>query len=99
LAQTASRSIRHNDAMRDEEIIAEVEAFEFDAGPLTAERRNRGFTLVHAATGTPIARLNPVKGHDGLFDLAPEERLPRSMMYDHGNGSKLDEEIADGLHA
>jgi transposase len=32
-------------------------------------------------------------------DLAPEERLPRSMMYDHGNGSKMDEEIADGLHA
>jgi YVTN family beta-propeller protein len=32
-------------------------------------------------------------------DLAPEECLPRSMMYDHGNGSKMDEEIADGLHA
>lgn len=55
--------------MTNDEIIAEVEAFEFDAGPLTAERRNRGFTLIHAATGTPIARLNPVKGHDGLFDI------------------------------
>ncbi len=55
--------------MTNDEIIAEVEAFEFDAGPLTAERRNRGFTLIHAATGTPIACLNPVKGHDGLFDI------------------------------
>lgn len=36
---------------------------------MTAERRNRGFTLVHTATGTPIARLNPVKSHDGLFDI------------------------------
>jgi hypothetical protein len=67
--------------MRDEEIITGVEAFEFDAGPLTAERRNRGFTLVHAATGTPIARLNPVKGHDGLFDILywplwKERRVP-----------------------
>jgi hypothetical protein len=32
-------------------------------------------------------------------DLAPEKRLPRPMMYDFGNGSKMDEEIADGLHA
>lgn len=55
--------------MTDEEIIKQVEAFAFDAGPMTAERRNRGFTLIHATTGTPIARINPVKGHDGLFDL------------------------------
>lgn len=32
-------------------------------------------------------------------DLAPEKRLPRPMMYDFGNGSKMDEELADGLHA
>ena len=55
--------------MTDDEIIDAVEAFRFDAGPLTAERRNRGFTLIHAATGTPIARLDPVKGQDGLFDI------------------------------
>jgi len=62
-------AIRHNDAMTDDEIIDRVEAFEFEAGPVTAERRNRGFTLIHVATGTPIARLNPIKGHDGLFDI------------------------------
>ena len=55
--------------MTDDEIIDAVEAFRFDAGPLTAERRNRGFTLIHAATGTQIARLDPVKGQDGLFDI------------------------------
>ena len=62
-------AIRHKDAMTDDEIIFAVEAFAFDAGPVTAERRNRGFTLFHVATGTPIARLRPVKGHDGLFDI------------------------------
>lgn len=62
-------AIRHNKAVTDDEIIDAVEAFRFDAGPLTAERRNRGFTLIHAATGTSIARLNPVKGHDRLFDI------------------------------
>jgi hypothetical protein len=55
--------------MTDDEIIDKVEAFHFRAGPLTAERRNRGFTLILVATGTPIARLNPIKGHDGLFDI------------------------------
>jgi hypothetical protein len=63
------RAIPHKDAMTDDEIIDAVEAFEFDAGPVTAERRNRGFTLFHVETGTPIARLRPVKGHDGLFDI------------------------------
>ena len=44
-------AIRHKDAMTDDEIIFAVEAFAFDAGPVTAERRNRGFTLFHVATG------------------------------------------------
>ena len=62
-------AVRANDAMTDDEIIDDDEAFQFDAGPVTAERRNRGFTLSRLAPGTPIARLNPVKGHDGLFDI------------------------------
>ncbi len=66
----ASRlAIHHNGAMTDDEILEEVEALQFDAGPVTAERRNRGFTLIYVATGTLIARLRPVKGHDGLFDI------------------------------
>jgi hypothetical protein len=46
-----------------------------------------------------IARLRPVSTTERMSDLAPEKRLPRPMMYDFGNGSKMDEEIADGLHA
>ena len=68
--RTDSRlAMRQNGAMTDDEIIFAVEAFRFDAGQLSAERRNRGFTLFHVETGTPIARLRPVKGHDGLFDI------------------------------
>jgi hypothetical protein len=55
--------------MRDEEIIRRVEAFRFHAGAMTAERRNRGFTLMHVATGIPIARLRKVAGEEDQFDL------------------------------
>ena len=55
--------------MTDDDIIHLIENFDFDAGHVAVERRNRGFTLFHVATGTPIARLRPVKGHDGLFDI------------------------------
>ena len=54
--------------MTDDEIISFIENFEFDAGPVTVERRNRGFTLIHAETGVPIARLRPV-GRDDLLDI------------------------------
>ena len=56
-------------AMTDEEIIRRIEAFRFDAGPVTAERRNRGFTLIHVASGAPIARLRPLPGEDDEFDI------------------------------
>jgi hypothetical protein len=49
--------------------------------------------------GAGIRRLKKQGAPIAKFDLAPEKRLPRPMMYDFGNGSKLDEEIADGLHA
>jgi hypothetical protein len=55
--------------MKDEEIIRRVEAFRFPAGAMTAAPRNRGFTLMHAATGVPIARLRKVPGEDDRFDL------------------------------
>ena len=55
--------------MRDEEIIRRVEAFRFHAGAMTAERRNRGFTLIHVATGIPIARLRKVAGEEAQFDI------------------------------
>ena len=54
--------------MTDDEIISFIENFEFDAGPVAVERRNRGFTLIHAETGVPIACLRPV-GRDDLVDI------------------------------
>ena len=41
--------------MTDDDIIRFIENFEFDAGRVAVERRNRGFTLIHAETGVPIA--------------------------------------------
>jgi hypothetical protein len=54
--------------MTDDEIIQIIEAFDFAAGPVVAERRNRGFTLIHAETGVPIARLRPF-GRDDLYEI------------------------------
>jgi len=54
--------------MKDDDIIRVIENFKFDAGPVAVERRNRGFTLIHAETGVPIARLRPI-GRDDLVDI------------------------------
>ena len=55
--------------MKDQDIIRKVEAFRSGAAAMTAKRSNRGFTLIHAATGIPIARLRPIPSHDDLFDI------------------------------
>ncbi len=54
--------------MTDDDIIQLIENFAFDAGPVVTQRRNRGFTLVHAKTGVPIARLRPL-GRDDLDEI------------------------------
>ena len=54
--------------MSNDDIIQLIETFDFDAGPVVVERRNRGFTLIHAETGVPIARLRPI-GRDDLVDI------------------------------
>jgi hypothetical protein len=54
--------------MTDDEIIQLIQAFDFDAGPVVAERRNRRFTLIHAETGVPIARLRPL-GCDDIYEI------------------------------
>ena len=54
--------------MTNDDIIQLIETFDFDAGPVVVERRNRGFTLIHAETGAPIARLRPI-GRDDLVDI------------------------------
>jgi hypothetical protein len=55
-------------ARSDDDIIRLIENFKFDAGPVAMERRNRGFTLIHAETGVLIARLRPI-GRDDLVDI------------------------------
>jgi len=55
--------------MKDQDVIRKVEAFRSGAAAITAEARNRGFTLIHAATRIPIARLRPIPGENDLFDL------------------------------
>jgi hypothetical protein len=40
-------------------IIRRIERFSFPQGTVCAEWRNRGYTLSHAASGAPVARLRP----------------------------------------
>jgi hypothetical protein len=41
----------------DDPIIERIESFACRRGRLLAERRNRGYTLYHAGSGAPVARL------------------------------------------
>lgn len=43
----------------DDAIIQQIEAFHCSRGALLAERRNRGYTIYHANSGAPVARLRP----------------------------------------
>jgi hypothetical protein len=54
--------------MRDDEIIRKIERFRFPRAPVAAEWRNKGYTLLHAETGRPIARLRPL-GRDDLLEI------------------------------
>jgi hypothetical protein len=45
-------------------IIERIESFACHRGRLLAERRNRGYTLTHAASGAPVARLRPTGRQD-----------------------------------
>jgi len=54
--------------MRDDEIIQRIESFPFPRAPVAAERRNKGYTLLHAETGAPIARLRPI-GRDDQMEI------------------------------
>jgi hypothetical protein len=40
-------------------IIQQIEAFRCPRGSLTAQRRNRGYTLYNAQSGSLVARLRP----------------------------------------
>src|SRR3954469_22513063 len=45
-------------------IIQSIETYRCRRGPLSAERRNRGYTLYHAGSGAPVARLRPTAQGD-----------------------------------
>ena len=45
-------------------IIQSLESFRCSRGQLVVERRNRGYTLYRAGSGTPIARLRPIGQND-----------------------------------
>jgi hypothetical protein len=49
-------------------IIQRIERFRCRRGPLSAERRNRGYTLCHAGSGAPVARLRPT-GQDDRVEV------------------------------
>jgi hypothetical protein len=54
--------------MRDDDIIRRIERFPFRRAPVTAEWRNKGYTLFHADTRRLIARLRPY-GRDDLMEI------------------------------
>ena len=45
-------------------IVQRIERFPFTRGAVLVERRNRGYSLYHAASGAPVARLRPNADHD-----------------------------------
>ena len=49
-----------------DDILQRIERFRFPRGAVTAERRNRGYTLHHALSGAPVARLRPTGRKDSV---------------------------------
>jgi hypothetical protein len=64
----AGAPLRQGHPMRDDDIIRRIERFPFHRAPVTAEWRNKGYTLFHANTGRAIARLRPY-GRDDLMEI------------------------------
>jgi hypothetical protein len=52
--------------MQDDDIPRRIERYRFRRAPVAAQRRNGGYTLLHAQTGDPIARLRPTGHHDDV---------------------------------
>jgi len=68
MVKDSSTMIRHTSLMLDDEVIQRIESFPFRRAPVAAERRNKGYTLLHAETGAPIARLRPI-GRDDQVEI------------------------------
>ena len=83
--RTTHAPIRHNgvDDVNDD-IIQLIETFDFDAGPVAVERRNRGFTLIHAGQDHrrgAVKSRNAIKG--GSFICV------RRAVQRHGSNSSI----------
>jgi hypothetical protein len=68
MVKDSGTAIRHTSLMLDDEVIQRIESFPFRRAPVAAERRNKGYTLLHAETGAPIARLRPI-GRDDQMEI------------------------------
>jgi hypothetical protein len=53
------------DLMTDD-IIQRIERFQFPRGAIVPERRNRGYSLYHALSGAPVARLRLTGRNDSV---------------------------------
>jgi len=49
-----------------DDIARRIERFRFPRGAVIHERRNRGYTLYHALSGAPVARLRPTGCGDSV---------------------------------
>ena len=52
-------------AMTDD-IVQRIKRFRFPRGAVVAERRNHGYTLYHAPSGAPVARLRSMEHNDNV---------------------------------
>ena len=55
-------------AAMDDPIIQRIERFRCSRGALSAERRNRGYTLYSVRSAAPVARLRST-GSEGSFEV------------------------------
>jgi hypothetical protein len=113
-SQSSSRIADDSQASRDDSVsigrltcrpmsdpvIEQIEAFQCRRGSLTAERRNRGYTLYNVRSGAPVARLRPTDteaastcsiGRSGSNDGLPPDRSaqPNSRSTGHSSSSLL----------
>jgi hypothetical protein len=49
-----------------DDIVQRIERFHFSRGAVVAERRNRGYSIYHALSGSPVARLRPTRRNDSV---------------------------------
>ena len=66
--ETRGGKSRYDGRMANDQILERIGRFQFPKGPVIAEHRNRGYSLFHANTGAPIARLRPFRSGD-RFEL------------------------------